>query len=80
MNSTKEAPPTAQDIDRIGESLGHDMRKLGGQDFYTLWRYWKLAVERLNKHSYEGTVPAKTIAQRRAKNRMAKASRKVNRR
>lgn len=32
-----------------------------------------------DKHSYAGTVPAKVIAERRAKNKRAKASRKANR-
>jgi len=37
------------------------------------------ALGKLGKHVYEGTVPAKVIAQRRAKNKVAKASRKRNR-
>lgn len=35
-------------------------------------------LNRLNKHIYEGTVSPKTIAHRRARNKMARASRKVN--
>jgi len=31
------------------------------------------------KHSYEGTVPESTVAKRRAKNKIAKRSRKLNR-
>ena len=31
------------------------------------------------RHIYAGTVPAKTVARRRAHNRMARASRKANR-
>ena len=37
------------------------------------------ALGKMGKHVYEGTVPAKVIAQRRAKNKVAKASRKRNR-
>lgn len=32
------------------------------------------------KHIYAGTVPARVVAQRRAKNRMARRSRRANRR
>lgn len=37
------------------------------------------ALNILRKHIYEGTVPAKVIAKRRAKNKVAKKSRRVNR-
>lgn len=43
------------------------------------WLSWNFAVRNLGKHSYAGTVPEKTIAKRRAKNKVAKASRKKNR-
>lgn len=36
-------------------------------------------LNNLNKHVYAGTVPDKTKAKRRAKNKVAKASRKKNR-
>lgn len=39
---------------------------------------WQWAVVN-GKHSYAGTVPAAVVAKRRAKNRVAKQSRKVNR-
>lgn len=38
-----------------------------------------IALNALNKPMYEGTVPRHVIERRRAKNRRAKASRKVNR-
>ena len=38
-----------------------------------------VALTRLGKHTYGGTVPAKEKARRRAKNRVAKRSRKANR-
>ena len=38
-----------------------------------------LAMNKLKKHIYEGTVTEKVKARRRAKNRVAKQSRKVNR-
>jgi hypothetical protein len=37
------------------------------------------ALQALNKHIYAGTVPANVKAHRRAKNKAAKAARKVNR-
>lgn len=37
------------------------------------------ALNRMNKHIYAGTVPAHVKAKRRAKNKVAKASRKANR-
>lgn len=40
---------------------------------------WTWAVKYLRKHSYEGTVPADVIAQRRKRGKAAKAARKVNR-
>lgn len=89
MNSTEENLMTAGEIARIGKSLGvipeaaeefhKASAKLGGQDFWTLWRYWKLAVDRKGKHSYEGTVPEASIAKRRAKNKAARISRRANR-
>ncbi len=36
-------------------------------------------LNRLGKHVYAGTVPAAEVARRRAKNKVAKASRKANR-
>lgn len=38
-----------------------------------------VALTKMGKHIYEGTVPAKVRASRRAKNKVAKQSRKVNR-
>lgn len=38
-----------------------------------------LALTKLGKHVYAGTVPAAMKAKRRAKNRVAKKSRKINR-
>lgn len=43
-----------------------------------LTQAWQWAVAK-GKHSYAGTVPAAVVAKRRAKNRVAKRSRKVNR-
>ena len=37
------------------------------------------ALGKMGKHVYEGTVPAKVKAKRRAQGRVAKASRKRNR-
>lgn len=74
MNSTTEV-----EIDLSSPSEAQQDARLVGEDWYTLWRYWKLAVERLNKHSYAGTVAQTTIDKRRAKNKRAKASRKANR-
>lgn len=39
-----------------------------------------LAFARLGRPFYEGTVPASTIAKRRAANRVARRSRRANRR
>lgn len=39
-----------------------------------------LALGHLGKHLYEGTVPAATVAKRRAKNKAARAARKASRR
>lgn len=44
------------------------------------WFYWSRLVALGRKHNYGGTVPVKVIAKRRAKNKVAKASRKANRR
>lgn len=38
-----------------------------------------LALERKNKHVYAGTVPAHVKARRRAKNKVARKSRRINR-
>lgn len=38
-----------------------------------------LGLNRTGKHIYAGTVPAATIAKRRARNKVARASRRVNR-
>jgi hypothetical protein len=38
-----------------------------------------LAMNKLHMHMYEGTVPPHVKARRRAKHRVAKQSRKVNR-
>lgn len=38
-----------------------------------------IALARLNKPTYAGTVPFDEVARRRAANRRAKASRKINR-
>lgn len=49
------------------------------------WTSWSIRVNNSfgwgfgRKHSYEGTVPAATVAERRRKDRVARASRKVNR-
>jgi hypothetical protein len=43
------------------------------------WLSWQFVTRYKNKHSYAGTVPAKVKAERRAKNKVAKASRKANR-
>lgn len=40
---------------------------------------WQINVRDKGKHSYAGTVTEKTKAERRAKNKRAKASRKANR-
>jgi len=37
------------------------------------------ALNRTARHIYAGTVPAETIAKRRARNKVARASRKLNR-
>ena len=50
-----------------------------GAAFWQRYRLWGKLVAEGRKHSYEGTVPAKTIASRRTKNKRAKASRKANR-
>jgi len=39
-----------------------------------------VALQLLKKHVYAGTVPEKEIARRRAKNKVARKSRSVNRR
>lgn len=39
-----------------------------------------LALTKLGRHVYTGTVPAAVKAKRRAKNRVARKSRKINRR
>lgn len=39
-----------------------------------------IALARLDKPTYAGTVPFDEVARRRARNRRAKASRKINRR
>lgn len=41
--------------------------------------FWSILVDRKQKHSYQGTVPAHVKAKRRARGKVAKASRKVNR-
>ena len=38
-----------------------------------------LAMNRMGKHIYEGTVPTKVVAKRRKANKKARAQRKVNR-
>lgn len=38
-----------------------------------------LALSRTKRHFYEGTVPAATVARRRAKNRAARRARRVHR-
>lgn len=38
-----------------------------------------VALGALKKHLYEGTVPAHVVARRRAKNKVARASRRLNR-
>lgn len=38
-----------------------------------------LALNELGKHIYAGTVPAKEVARRRVKNKMARKSRRANR-
>jgi hypothetical protein len=38
-----------------------------------------LAALQHGKHVYAGTVPAATVAKRRAKNKQARASRRINR-
>ncbi len=43
------------------------------------WWSWNKLVNEGKKHSYQGTVPANVKAKRRAKNKRAKASRKINR-
>lgn len=40
---------------------------------------WAMAMIRLRKHYYRGTVPAAVKNKRRAANRVARASRKANR-
>ena len=37
-----------------------------------------LAMNRLGKHIYSGTVSSKTVAKRRAKNKVARKQRKYN--
>lgn len=39
---------------------------------------WNFAVRNLNKHSYAGSVPEKEITKRRAKNKVARKSRRRN--
>lgn len=81
MNSTTETRVHGEDGYNVwaDPTAAENDSKLAGQDWYTLWRYWKLAVERKNKHSYAGTVAQTTIDKRRAKSKRAKASRKANR-
>lgn len=43
------------------------------------WLSWNFLVRSKIKGQYSGTVPEKVKAKRRAKNKVAKASRKVNR-
>lgn len=43
------------------------------------WWSWSVLVNKGLKHSYAGTLPAAVKAKRRAANKVAKASRKVNR-
>ena len=38
-----------------------------------------VALNRLDKHIFSGTVPKKVIAQRRARNKVARVSRRNNR-
>lgn len=40
---------------------------------------WTIVVGKGLKHNYEGTVPPHVVSRRRAKNKVAKASRKANR-
>lgn len=42
-------------------------------------RAFLIALSGRNGHTYGGTVPAAEVAKRRAKNRVARASRRVNR-
>lgn len=89
MEDTTEKSISNEDLDALAVELGIDQKdskefresveKLAGEDWYTLWRYWKLAVDRLGKHSYAGTVLQKTIDKRRSRNKRAKMARKANR-
>lgn len=61
----------------------HQVTSLGIEHDYTeqqkRWLSWNLLVDAGKKHSYAGTVPKVVVERRRAKNRVARASRRTNR-
>lgn len=84
MNSNTLTQEQIDDADRaFAEFREHEAKQgvdpVAAKEFWHRWRMWGLAVNKLGKHSYEGTVPQKTIDKRRAANKVAKASRRANR-
>lgn len=70
---------TAQNVTTPMETTGLGLARPEYTMLQKLTLSWSIVTSKQGKHSYAGTVPAHVIASRRAKNKVAKASRKANR-
>lgn len=73
-------PIIMEAIDRYRANPSNLIKDEPTEETKKRWFFWSLLVARGKKHNYAGTVSQKVIDVRRAKNKVAKASRKANRR